>query len=46
MAHSRSIQKEIETPFQKHCKKLFNLNWYGGKPDDITVIAAFVKRYK
>ena len=42
MAKTKSRSKEEETPFKKQCKESFNYNWNGGKPDDITVVVAWV----
>eukprot|EP00210_Caulerpa_lentillifera_P006953 g6648.t1 len=42
MAHESSLDKRIDTPYSKGFTEAFNLSSSGGKPDDITVIVAYV----
>lgn len=42
MAHEASLDKKVETPYSRGFTEAFNLSSTGGKPDDITVIVAYV----
>ena len=43
-AKKRSQEEDISTPYQKRCLKYFDIDIEGGRPDDITVVVAWVAR--
>eukprot|EP00831_Metopus_contortus_P045428 TRINITY_DN36405_c0_g1_i1.p1 TRINITY_DN36405_c0_g1~~TRINITY_DN36405_c0_g1_i1.p1 ORF type:complete len:255 (-),score=50.32 TRINITY_DN36405_c0_g1_i1:55-819(-) len=43
-AYSESLDQECHSPFSKRAKQAMNLSYHGGKPDDITALAAWITK--